>query len=82
MREKIRGGAGLFPCGVGVFDVVIIDEAYQVDLPSITPILYRGKLKPALRRVRRKQGRSATGQGLQSARPAVRPARDPFAAYR
>lgn len=35
--------ARLFPCSVGVFDVVIVDEASQVDLPSITPILYRGK---------------------------------------
>lgn len=35
--------ARLFPCNVGVFDVVIVDEASQVDLPSITPILYRGR---------------------------------------
>jgi CxxC-x17-CxxC domain-containing protein len=35
--------ARLFPCQPGIFDVVIIDEASQVDLPSITPILYRGK---------------------------------------
>lgn len=33
--------ARLFPCQPGVFDVVIVDEASQVDLPSITPILYR-----------------------------------------
>jgi very-short-patch-repair endonuclease len=35
--------ARLFPCEPGLFDVVIIDEASQVDLPSITPILFRGK---------------------------------------
>ena len=35
--------ARLFPCRPGIFDVVIVDEASQVDLPSITPILYRGK---------------------------------------
>jgi very-short-patch-repair endonuclease len=35
--------ARLFPCEAGVFDVVIVDEASQVDLPSITPIAYRGK---------------------------------------
>jgi len=35
--------ARLFPCKPGIFDVVIVDEASQVDLPSITPILYRGK---------------------------------------
>ncbi|MBI4494766.1 MAG: hypothetical protein HY690_18475 [Chloroflexi bacterium] len=35
--------ARLFPCDPGVFDVVIVDEASQVDLPSITPIAYRGK---------------------------------------
>ncbi len=35
--------ARLFPCEAGLFDVVIIDEASQVDLPSITPILYRAK---------------------------------------
>jgi CxxC-x17-CxxC domain-containing protein len=34
--------ARLFPCRPGVFDVVIVDEASQVDLPSITPILFRG----------------------------------------
>jgi len=33
----------LFPCQAGLFDVVIIDEASQVDLPSIFPILYRAK---------------------------------------
>src|SRR5207249_2010694 len=27
----------------GVFDVVIVDEASQVDLPSITPVIFRGK---------------------------------------
>jgi very-short-patch-repair endonuclease len=35
--------ARLFPCVPGLFDVVIVDEASQVDLPSITPIAYRGK---------------------------------------
>jgi very-short-patch-repair endonuclease len=35
--------ARLFPCSEGLFDVVIIDEASQVDLPSILPIVYRGK---------------------------------------
>jgi very-short-patch-repair endonuclease/muconolactone delta-isomerase len=35
--------ARLFPCTEGLFDVVIIDEASQVDLPSILPILHRGK---------------------------------------
>ena len=35
--------ARLFPCEEGLFDVVIVDEASQVDLPSILPILYRGK---------------------------------------
>lgn len=35
--------ARLFPCQEGAFDVVIVDEASQVDLPSIAPILYRGK---------------------------------------
>jgi very-short-patch-repair endonuclease len=35
--------ARLFPCQSGIFDVVIIDEASQVDLPSITPVVYRGK---------------------------------------
>src|SRR5262249_35921562 len=30
--------ARLFPCRPGLFDVVIVDEASQVDLPSITPI--------------------------------------------
>ncbi len=35
--------ARLFPCEPGLFDVVIIDEASQVDLPSIAPILYRAK---------------------------------------
>jgi hypothetical protein len=27
----------LFPCVPGLFDVLIVDEASQVDLPSITP---------------------------------------------
>jgi very-short-patch-repair endonuclease len=35
--------ARLFPCEAGLFDVVIIDEASQCDLPSMTPILYRAK---------------------------------------
>ena len=35
--------ARLFPCIPNLFDVVIIDEASQVDLPSIAPILYRAK---------------------------------------
>ncbi len=35
--------ARLFPCKAGLFDVVIVDEASQVDLPSITPVAYRGK---------------------------------------
>jgi very-short-patch-repair endonuclease len=35
--------ARLFPCEAGIFDVVIVDEASQVDLPSITPVVYRGK---------------------------------------
>ncbi len=33
--------ARLFPCSAGIFDVVIIDEASQCDLPSMTPVLYR-----------------------------------------
>ena len=33
----------LFPCVPGLFDVVIVDEASQVDLPSIAPVLYRAK---------------------------------------
>jgi len=33
--------ARLFPCTPGLFDVVIIDEASQCDLPSMTPVLYR-----------------------------------------
>jgi very-short-patch-repair endonuclease len=35
--------ARLFPCAAGLFDVVIVDEASQVDLPSITPVAYRSK---------------------------------------
>lgn len=35
--------ARLFPCEPGLFDVVIIDEASQVDLPSILPMAYRGE---------------------------------------
>jgi very-short-patch-repair endonuclease len=35
--------ARLFPCEPGLFDLVIVDEASQVDLPSIVPIAYRAK---------------------------------------
>lgn len=35
--------ARLFPCEPGLFDVVIVDEASQVDLPSVFPVIYRGK---------------------------------------
>lgn len=35
--------ARLFPCKPGLFDVVIVDEASQCDLPSMTPVLYRAK---------------------------------------
>jgi len=35
--------ARLFPCEAGLFDVVIIDEASQCDLPSMTPVLFRAK---------------------------------------
>lgn len=35
--------ARLFPCEPGLFDVAIIDEASQCDLPSMTPVLYRAK---------------------------------------
>jgi len=35
--------ARLFPCEAGLFDVVIIDEASQVDLPSMVPIAFRAK---------------------------------------
>jgi len=35
--------ARLFPCEAGLFDTVIIDEASQCDLPSMTPVLYRAK---------------------------------------
>src|ERR1019366_8921983 len=35
--------ARLFPCEAGLFDVVIIDEASQCDLPSMMPVLYRAK---------------------------------------
>lgn len=35
--------ARLFPAKPGLFDVVIVDEASQVDLPSITPVAFRGK---------------------------------------
>jgi len=35
--------ARLFPCTPGLFDVVIVDEASQCDLPSMTPALFRAK---------------------------------------
>lgn len=35
--------ARLFPAKPGLFDLVIVDEASQMDLPSIAPILLRGK---------------------------------------
>ena len=35
--------ARLFPCEAGLFDVVIVDEASQCDLPSMAPVLYRAK---------------------------------------
>ncbi len=35
--------ARLFPAKPGLFDVVVVDEASQVDLPSVTPIVFRGK---------------------------------------
>jgi very-short-patch-repair endonuclease len=35
--------ARLFPCTPGLFDVVIVDEASQCDLPSMAPVLYRAK---------------------------------------
>jgi very-short-patch-repair endonuclease len=35
--------ARLFPCVADLFDVVIVDEASQVDLPSLIPMAYRGK---------------------------------------
>jgi len=35
--------ARLFPCAPELFDVVIVDEASQVDLPSIIPVAYRAK---------------------------------------
>lgn len=35
--------ARLFPCAPGLFDVVIVDEASQVDLPSLVPMAYRGE---------------------------------------
>lgn len=33
--------ARLFPCVAELFDVVIVDEASQVDLPSIVPMVFR-----------------------------------------
>ncbi len=33
--------ARLFPCVAELFDVVIVDEASQVDLPSVVPMVYR-----------------------------------------
>jgi very-short-patch-repair endonuclease len=35
--------ARLFPLEAGLFDVVIVDEASQCDLPSMFPVLYRAK---------------------------------------
>jgi very-short-patch-repair endonuclease len=35
--------ARLFPAKPGLFDVVVVDEASQVDLPSVMPIAFRGK---------------------------------------
>jgi very-short-patch-repair endonuclease/KaiC/GvpD/RAD55 family RecA-like ATPase len=35
--------ARLFPCAPELFDVVIVDEASQVDLPSLVPMAYRAK---------------------------------------
>jgi very-short-patch-repair endonuclease len=35
--------ARLFPLQAGLFDVVIVDEASQCDLPSMVPALYRAK---------------------------------------
>lgn len=35
--------ARLFPAESGLFDVVIVDEASQVDLPAIFPVLHRAK---------------------------------------
>lgn len=35
--------ARLFPAEPGLFDVVIVDEASQADLPSVTPLVFRGK---------------------------------------
>jgi very-short-patch-repair endonuclease/muconolactone delta-isomerase len=35
--------ARLFPCEPGLFDVAIVDEASQCDLPSMLPVLYRAK---------------------------------------
>jgi len=35
--------ARLFPCESELFDVVMVDEASQVDLPSILPVIYRAK---------------------------------------
>jgi very-short-patch-repair endonuclease len=35
--------ARLFPCVPGLFDVVIVDEASQADLPSMTPVAFRGQ---------------------------------------
>jgi very-short-patch-repair endonuclease/KaiC/GvpD/RAD55 family RecA-like ATPase len=35
--------ARLFPCADELFDVVIVDEASQVDLPSLVPMAYRAQ---------------------------------------
>ena len=42
--------ARLFPCADELFDVVIVDEASQVDLPSLVPMAYRGQEAGRLRR--------------------------------
>ncbi len=34
---------GTFPLGAGLFDLVVIDEASQCDIPSAIPLLYRAK---------------------------------------
>ncbi|NLE74543.1 MAG: AAA family ATPase [Actinobacteria bacterium] len=34
---------GTFPLGPGLFDLVVIDEASQCDIPSAIPLLYRAK---------------------------------------
>src|SRR5664280_1323646 len=46
IRDRIMSPddvARLFPCEPELFDVVMVDEASQVDLPSILPVIYRAK---------------------------------------